>query len=82
MTNAFDILTVACFLVVALAFFILTDRDSRTLLHLSLAIVALAIADQLGRSGSPLLAYALVAAGMAYALLILVKAKRAGDGTG
>jgi lipopolysaccharide export LptBFGC system permease protein LptF len=82
MTDAFDILTVGCFLLIAVAFFIWTDRDSRTLLRLSICLVAFAIANQLGRNGSPILAYILIAVGMAYALLILVKAKRAGDGTG
>ncbi len=82
MTDTFDILTVACFLLVVIAFFVWTDRDTRTLLHLSICVVAFAVANELGRIGSSTLASILIAVGLAYALLVLVKTKRAGDGTG
>lgn len=82
MTDVFDILTVACFLVVAAAFFLWTGRDTRTLLHLTLCLIAFAVANELGRTGSQLLAYTLIAAGMAYALLIVVNAKRPDGGIG
>jgi hypothetical protein len=82
MTGPFDILTVACFLLVVLAFFLWTDRDQRTLLHLLVSAVAFAVANELGRTGSPILATVLIAAGVAYALLVLVNRKRAGGGKG
>jgi hypothetical protein len=76
MIDAFDILTVACFLLMVLAFFLGTEGDSCTLLHLSICGVAFAVANQLGNKGSPILALILIAAGVAYALLILVSRNR------
>jgi amino acid permease len=71
MIDTFDILTVACFLLMVLAFFLWTDRDSRTLLHLSICGVAFAVANQLGNKGSPMLALILIAAGVAYAFILI-----------
>ncbi|MFY9954437.1 XrtV sorting system accessory protein [Bradyrhizobium sp.] len=80
MTNPFDILTVACFLLVVLAFFLWTDRDSQTLLHLAICGIAFAVANQLGNRGAPELALILIAAGGVYALIILVNGNQAGRG--
>ncbi len=71
MSTFFDFLTVACFVCVAMAFFMLTERDSRTLLLLLVSGIAFAIANQLGNAGWTVLALALVVAGMAYAGFVI-----------
>lgn len=71
MTTVFDVVTVACFAALVLAFFQLTDRQTRTLLQLVLAGVVFAVANQLGNAGSALLAIVLIVAGVAYAALIV-----------
>jgi hypothetical protein len=76
MGDASDILTVACFLLLVFAYFFWTDRKSRTLLDFLICAVSLAVANQLGRAGSPKLAGILIAVGIAYALLVLVKRGR------
>jgi 1-acyl-sn-glycerol-3-phosphate acyltransferase len=73
MTNFFDVLTVACFLVMAVAFFFWTKRDVRTLLNLSISGVAFAVANHLGNSGWPLFALLLIAAGAGYSWVIIAK---------
>jgi amino acid permease len=80
MTGPFDILTVACFLLVVLAFLFWTDRDSRTLLHLAICGIAFAVANQLGNRGAPVLALILIAAGAVYALIIFLNRNRVGPG--
>ena len=67
----FDYLTLACFLVMAGAFFILTDREPRTLLHLLVSGVAFAVANQLGNVGYEIFASILIAAGIGYAAAII-----------
>jgi hypothetical protein len=47
----FDIATVAWFLAMACAVFMLTARQPRTLLHLLLTGIAFAVANQLGNAG-------------------------------
>ena len=81
MTDPFDFLTVACFLALVVAFFVWTDRDLDTLLHLSICGVAFAVADQLGRSGYTIFALILIATGAAYALFVISQ-KRTGGSSG
>jgi hypothetical protein len=81
MTDPFDFLTVACFLALVVAFFVWTDRDLDTLLHLSICGVAFAVANQLGRSGYTIFALILIATGTAYALFVISR-KRTGGSSG
>jgi hypothetical protein len=71
MTTEFDFLTVLCFLCVAVAYFVLTDREIGTLVRLLISGVAFAVANQLGNAGSTVLAAILVVAGGAYAVLVV-----------
>jgi hypothetical protein len=71
MATIFDIVTVTCFAGLVLAFFQFTDREMRTLMHFILAGVVFAVANQVGNAGSTILGYVLVAAGVAYAALII-----------
>jgi hypothetical protein len=71
MATVFDYVTVACFLGMAGAFFILTSREPRTLLHLLVAGATFAIANQIGNAGYTLLAAILIIAGVAYAAVII-----------
>lgn len=71
MITLFDFLTVACFIGVVVAFFQLTQREPRILLHLLLCGVVFAIANQLGNAGSTLLALVLLAAGVGYGVLVI-----------
>jgi hypothetical protein len=73
MTTYFDILTVACFILMVIAFLLLTDRHPRTLAHLLLSGVAFAIANQVGNAGSTVLALMLVGIGAGYAALEISK---------
>ena len=71
MTTAFDFLTVGCFVCLMVAFFLLTERDLRTLMHLFLCGVAFAVANQLGNAGSTALALILIVAGGTYAVFVV-----------
>jgi hypothetical protein len=71
MTDLFDVLTVACFLALAAAFFVWTERDTRTLLNVSFCGVAFAVANYLGNGGWPTLALLLIAAGAGYGWLVI-----------
>jgi hypothetical protein len=71
MATLFDVLTVTCFAGLVLAFFQFTDRETRTLLHFTFAGVVFAIANQVGNSGSPILASLLIIAGVGYAVLVV-----------
>jgi hypothetical protein len=71
MTTVFDFLTIACFAGLALAFFLWTKREPRTLIHFLLCGVVFAVANQVGNAQYTLLASALVVAGIAYAALIV-----------
>jgi hypothetical protein len=73
MITFFDVLTVACFVGLVIAFFQFTDRETRTLVHFVLAGVAFAAANQVGNAGSTILALALVFAGVIYAVLIVCR---------
>lgn len=71
MTSIYDFVTVACFLGVVGAYVLLTDRDPKTLAHLLVPAIAFAVANQLGNSGSAVLAILLIAAGVGYSFLII-----------
>jgi hypothetical protein len=73
MTELFDFLTVACFLGLAVAFFIWTERDARTILNVSICGVAFAVANQLGNSEWPVLALLLMVVGAGYGWLVITK---------
>ena len=67
----FDFATVACFLAMAGAFFMLTARQPRTLLHLLLAGIAFAVADQLGSADYAIFGLVLIIVGAGYAIIII-----------
>ena len=71
MITLFDYVTVACFLAMAGAFFMLTVRQPRTLLHLLLAGIAFAIANQLGNAGYFIFGSILIMAGIGYAIIVI-----------
>ena len=71
MTDLFDVLTVTCFLALGAAFFIWTERDTRTLLNVSFCGVAFAVANYLGSSGWPIFALLLIAFGAGYGWLVI-----------
>jgi hypothetical protein len=73
MTDPFDILTVGCFLATVVAFFVWTDHNTGTLLRLLISVIAFAAANEIGRRGLPVLALALIAAGAAHAVFVLMK---------
>jgi hypothetical protein len=71
MTTFFDILTVICFILMVMAFLLLTERHPRTLAHLLLSGIAFAVANQVGNAGSTLFGLILVGAGVGYAALVI-----------
>ena len=71
MTTFFDLVTVACFVAMAVGFFQLTDRDTRTLVHLILAGIVFAVANQVGNHGANALAAVLILAGIGYAFVVV-----------
>jgi hypothetical protein len=71
METAFDILTVACFAGLVIAYFQFTKRDGRTLMHLMISAAAFAIANQMGNAGLLIFALILIVAGAAYAALVI-----------
>jgi hypothetical protein len=71
MATVFDFATVACFLGLVGAFFLLTTRRPRTLLHLLLSGIAFAVANQLGNAGYNLSGLILIIASIAYAVIIV-----------
>ncbi len=71
LTSFFDFLTVACFVCMAIAFFMLTERDIRTLLQLFVSGIAFAVANQVGNAGWTILALILVVAGVGYAGFVI-----------
>jgi hypothetical protein len=73
METAFDILTVACFAGLAIAFFQFTTRDAQTLMRLMVSATVFAIANQVGNAGLPIFALILIAAGAGYAALVVKK---------
>ncbi len=71
MTSVFDIASVVLFLVVAVAFLFLTDREPGTISRLLVPCVAAAIANQVGNAGHDLLAWALLGAASVYAVIVV-----------
>jgi hypothetical protein len=70
MVTLFDVVTVTCFFGLVLAFFLWTERDTRTLLHFIVSGVVFAVANQVGNAGGSLFAGMLIIAGIGYAALI------------
>jgi hypothetical protein len=70
MVTLFDIVSVASFIGLVLAFFIWTKRDNRTLLHFVIAGVVFAVANQVGNAGQTMFAFVLLIAGIAYAVVM------------
>jgi predicted branched-subunit amino acid permease len=73
METAFDILTVACFAGLVIAFFQFTTRDIQTLMRLMISAIAFALANQMGNAGLPIFALILIVAGAGYAALVVRK---------
>ena len=73
MATLFDVVTVACFVGLVIAFLQFTDRETRTLMHFMLAGIVFAVANQVGNSGSTILALLLVIAGVIYPALIVLR---------
>ena len=71
MRTFFDVVTVTCFVAMAIGFFQFTDRDTRTLVHLVLAGIVCAFANQVGNSGGTILALVMILAGAGYAALVV-----------
>jgi hypothetical protein len=71
MVTLFDFATVACFLGLVGAFFLLTTRRPRTLLHLLLSGTSFAVANQLGNADHVISAVILIIAGIGYAVIIV-----------
>ena len=73
MTTAFDFLTVACFAGLVAAYLRSPERDTRTLMHLSVSAIVFAVANQVGNSGMTVFGLVLVVAGAAYAAMVVKK---------
>jgi hypothetical protein len=70
MVTLFDVISVASFIGLVLAFFWWTERDTRTLLHFVISGTVLAIANQVGNAGQTLFAFLLIIAGIGYAVIV------------
>jgi hypothetical protein len=70
MVTLFDIISVASFIGLVVAFFWWTERDTRTLLHCVISGIVLAVANQLGNAGQTLFALLLIIAGIGYAIIV------------
>ena len=70
MATLFDIVSVASFIGLALGFFLWTERDNRTLIHFVIAAIVLAVANQVGNAGQAVFGFVLIAAGIAYAVIV------------
>jgi hypothetical protein len=71
MATFFDVVTVTCFVGMAIAFFQFTDRNMRILIHLMLAGVVFAVANQVGNNGATVLALAMTLAAAGYAFIVI-----------
>ena len=71
MATFFDVITVACFIAMVIAFFQFTNRETKTLLHFVIAGMVFAIANQVGNGGSTILALILIFAGAGYVGLMV-----------
>ena len=70
MVTLFDVVSVASFIGLVLAFFLWTERDNRTLLHFVVSGAVLAVANQVGNAGQTVFAFILIVAGLAYAAVV------------
>jgi len=70
MVTLFDIVSVASFIGLVLAFFFWTERDNRTLLHFVISGIVLAVANQVGNAGQTAFAFVLIIAAIAYAVVV------------
>ena len=70
MVTLFDIVSVASFIGLAVAFFFWTQRDNRTLLHFVISGVVFAVANQVGNAGQTMFAFVLLIAGIAYVVVM------------
>ena len=70
MVTLFDIVSVASFIGLVLAFFLCTERDNRTLLHFVISGAVLAVANQIGNAGQAAFAFVLIIAAIAYAAVV------------
>jgi hypothetical protein len=70
MVTLFDIVSVASFIGLVLAFFFWTERDNRTLLHFVISGAVFAVANQVGNAGQTMFAFVLLIAGIAYAVVM------------
>ena len=70
MVTLFDVVSVASFIGLVLAFFLWTERDNRTLLHFVVSGTVLAVANHVGNAGQTVFAFILIAAGLAYAAVV------------
>ena len=70
MVTLFDVISVASFIGLVIAFFFCTERDNRTLLHFVISGAVLAVANQVGNAGQTIFASILLIAGIAYAVVI------------
>jgi hypothetical protein len=70
MITLFDIVSVASFIGLVLAFFFWTERDNKTLLHFVISGAVFAVANQVGNAGQTIFAFVLLIAGMAYAIVM------------
>jgi hypothetical protein len=76
MKTLYDFVTVICFILTVLTYFLFTQGGTRTLAHFMLPAAAFAIANQVGNhagSNAPmnLLAIILIAAGIGYLFMIV-----------
>ena len=70
MVTLFDIISIASFIGLVIAFFFWTERDNKTLLHFVISGVVFAVANQVGNAGQTMFAFVLLIAGIAYAVVI------------
>jgi hypothetical protein len=70
MVTLFDIISVASFMGLVIAFFCWTQRDNRTLLHFVISGAVFAVANQVGNAGQTMFAFVLLIAGIAYAVVM------------
>jgi hypothetical protein len=71
MATFFDVVTVTGFVGIVGAFFWFSNRETAVLLQLIVAVVVLAMANQVGNAGSTVFGLILIGAGLAYAALVL-----------
>ncbi len=71
MSTGFDFLTVGCFVCLVVAFFMLNERDPKTLGRVLVSGIAFAVANQLGNAGWTVLGLLLLATGGGYAAVVI-----------